>query len=308
MVLFMSNFHSGTKLEYVKRKRPAGTGKGNDAVRKAFGQRFTMWAEIPDFIPQYNHNMNGVDIGDQLRKSFSTLRKCFKTWKPLWHFLLDLTTANSFLLSAWSPKDDDPAFEKQRNDRRAHYAFQKALYIGLLQEAIEDRAKNPPQPPPAPIRQPLPNRVEGSKDISEHHIQKVEKYGECSSCQAAKRWATKREARKALQELSNNSVINKEGAKARKKEDRPPRSLYKCDTCDIYLCGKGDCWKEHLLAVQEAREIQELQEPQKQSVWDSIFEEDEEDCGWPDFNNVEDKGDETDDDWIDLNGDEATDD
>ena len=41
----------------------------------------------------------------------------------------------------------------------------------------------------------------------------------------------------------------------------------------------------------------EIQEPQKQSVWDSIFEEDEEDCGWPDFNNVEDEGD---DGWIVL--------
>ena len=52
-------------------------------------------------------------------------------------------------------------------------------------------------------------------------------------------------------------------------------------------------------------EPRQIQEPQKQSVWGSIFEEDEEDCGWPDFNNVEDEGD---DGWIDLNGDKATDD
>ena len=42
--------------------------------------------DIPEFIDQYNRDMNGVDNADQLRCYYSTQRVYFKSWEPLWHF------------------------------------------------------------------------------------------------------------------------------------------------------------------------------------------------------------------------------
>ena len=47
----------------------------------------------------YNHHMNGVDRADQLRSYYTTQTKHNKTWKALWHFLLDTTTTNAYKLA-----------------------------------------------------------------------------------------------------------------------------------------------------------------------------------------------------------------
>ena len=78
--------------------------KGMQAAKKAFGKRYKMKAMIPDFIDGCNHGMKGVDLMDQSRKAFQSLRNCFRTWKPRWRFFLDATSSNCFRLSAYSPK------------------------------------------------------------------------------------------------------------------------------------------------------------------------------------------------------------
>jgi hypothetical protein len=77
--------------------------KGMQAAKKAFGKRYKMKAMIPDFIDDCNHGMKGVDLMDQSRKAFQSLRNCFRTWKPRWHFFLDATSSNCFRLSARKP-------------------------------------------------------------------------------------------------------------------------------------------------------------------------------------------------------------
>ena len=60
----------------------------------------------------------------------------------------------------------------------------------------------------------------------------------CKACMAQSRIAQKSEKRKALSELSGNSVrINQEGEKSRK--PRAPRTKYGCSVCQIYLCQGG---------------------------------------------------------------------
>jgi hypothetical protein len=185
VVLFMSNFHTGRGFVERERKRPGGTSKGMNVVKKAFGNKAKMTALIPDFIDGYNHGMNGVDLFDQSRKAYESLRKCFKTWKPRWHFFLDIAQCNSFRLSAYSPNDDNPAFKKYRNNRRAHYTYIKELCISLLQMGID--ARRAKRPSPALIRQPLKNVATIS--IEHHKIMKAEKRLECVACKAATRSA-----------------------------------------------------------------------------------------------------------------------
>ena len=67
----MSNFHTGVGFVERERKKPGGTGKGMQAVKKAFGKRYKMKAMIPDFIDGYNHGMNGVDLYGPIQEGIS---------------------------------------------------------------------------------------------------------------------------------------------------------------------------------------------------------------------------------------------
>ena len=55
---------------------------------------------IPTYINAHNHYMGGVDIANQLRASFTTLRpQNLRYWYPLFYWLLDIALTNSCLLS-----------------------------------------------------------------------------------------------------------------------------------------------------------------------------------------------------------------
>jgi hypothetical protein len=76
---------------------------------------------------------------------------------------------------------------------------------------------------------------------------------ECKACMAQNRTAQKSEKRKAMQDLSVNSVrINHEDGE-QSRRSRPPRTKYGCSVCQIHLCQTGPCWEEHI--QQSRREI-----------------------------------------------------
>ena len=66
---------------------------------------------------------------------------------------------------------------------------------------------------------------------------------ECKACMAQGHIAQEGEKRKALCELSGNSIhVNQEGEKSRK--PRAPRTKYGCSVCQIHLYQGGTCWEE----------------------------------------------------------------
>ena len=70
---------------------------------------------------------------------------------------------------------------------------------------------------------------------------------ECKACMAQGRTVQRVKKRKALQELSVNSVQIKDGEKSRR--PRPPRTRFGCSWCQIYLCQVGPCWEEHIKLI-----------------------------------------------------------
>jgi hypothetical protein len=69
----------------------------------------------------------------------------------------------------------------------------------------------------------------------------------CKACQAAKRGVQLGTKRKALEELSANSVqFRPNGVKKRQYQAR--RTRYGCNIYQIHLCKEGDCWFEHIHA------------------------------------------------------------
>ena len=50
-------------------------------------------------VDDYNHFMNEVDIADQLRAWFSTQLQSWRTWMPMFYYLLDTAIGNAYILS-----------------------------------------------------------------------------------------------------------------------------------------------------------------------------------------------------------------
>ena len=86
------------------RRRPAKTAINAHTSRTIFGEMSTKQLDIPAFIDMYNHYMNGVDNADQLRCYYFTQRVHYKNWKPLWHFLLNITIVNYYKIHHYMPK------------------------------------------------------------------------------------------------------------------------------------------------------------------------------------------------------------
>ena len=70
-----------------------------------------------------------------------------------------------------------------------------------------------------------------------------EKKKHCDMCVAAKRKAKHVTKRKALSELSTNTI------RAKTRREQYPKSIYGCALCGIHLCNKNRCWVEHIQAI-----------------------------------------------------------
>jgi hypothetical protein len=123
----MSTIYSGRGFVIRKHKRPAKGTDGYTSSTDAFGKDWERMVNIPDFINDYNHYMHGVDIADQFRSFFKVGRKCYRTWKPLFYFLLDISVINAFRLSHYC----DPKLPHFK-DRNKHLKFHMRLATQLM--------------------------------------------------------------------------------------------------------------------------------------------------------------------------------
>jgi hypothetical protein len=100
LVLAMSTHYSGWEPSPLQvRKRPTKTSTSAKTARAPFGERTETELPFPPLLNDYNFNMNGVDIGDQLRTQTATQRRSRRGGQqPLLRFLLDVVLGNCFLL------------------------------------------------------------------------------------------------------------------------------------------------------------------------------------------------------------------
>jgi hypothetical protein len=188
--------------------------------------------------------MNGVDRADQLRSYYNTQRrKCYKTWKPLWHFLLDVATTNSYLLGTRPPPGEPKRCPK------SHAQFLKDLASGLFRHS-----KRAPKISTIDANRkvfditPLHALVQKTLDASQHRKVKLSENKTCRACAAANRFAEPTTRRKDQGDLSANTLRgtakDNEGRASRIK-----RSRWGCEQCNINLCRNGPCWMEHIEAA-----------------------------------------------------------
>ena len=236
VVLFMTTVSNGQKQVKRLRRRPAKTATNARTSRAVFGHdEARKELPIPEFIDQYNHYMNGVDNADQLRCYYSTQKVHFKSWKPLWHFLLDTTITNSYKVAHYKPK----GVQKSHNHRE--FRMQLASQLFEHSERLSGKAYI--------IKHSLAARVHPAAAIDHGRLERIgNKPQACVPCLCAGRKVPPTRPRKPLSELSNNSVRPNNAGKRRRRE-RVSRSLFGCKLCGIYMYNHIGCWKEHIKAI-----------------------------------------------------------
>ena len=61
-------------------------------------QRHNQNLSKPAVVAQYNKNMGGVDLADQLRKYYCLGHSCYKWYRYLYSFVVDSSICNAFIL------------------------------------------------------------------------------------------------------------------------------------------------------------------------------------------------------------------
>lgn len=122
----MSTVSDPERVVYRLRRRPPATATPAATTRKMFGNNPRMWLPIPEAIDYYNYHMIGPDEADQLRNYYFTQRPHNKNWKPIWHFLVDMTVVDAYILSRFGHPTTARREELQK-------AFRKQLVAQLFQ-------------------------------------------------------------------------------------------------------------------------------------------------------------------------------
>jgi hypothetical protein len=138
------------------RKRPAKPSTNGALVRKVFKDQASKVLSIPCFIDDYNHFMGGVDLANQFRESYELHRKTFRTWWPLFFWLIDAICVKLYRLYV--------LYMKERNETvlLTHRQFRTKLYTTLLQYSISVQQIQ--------LRMSLPGQRTFGSDLSHLHF------------------------------------------------------------------------------------------------------------------------------------------
>ena len=239
VVLFMSTVSDPRDNITRLRRRPAKTATNARTSRAVFGEESLKVLDIPAFIDMYNHHMNGVDNADQLRCYYSTQRVHYKSWKPLWHFLLDTTIVNCYKIHKRIPR--------RRTESWNQYS-QREFRVKLAGQLFDLSERTSGSP--TSIKTSLSSRVHPAPARDHDRLERMgEKAKYCVVCSDAGRGVSKpAQIRKPLQELSENSVRPSDLAN-RKRRQRAPRGIYGCKLCGIHICNHIGCWNDHIAAI-----------------------------------------------------------
>ena len=242
VVLFMSTVSDGIEKILRQRRRPPKTATNARTSRQIFGDLSTKELLIPRFIDDYNHYMGGVDQADQLKSYYTTQRKHSKNWKPLWHFLLDITVTNCFKLHQHYRCSPTSLTKKY-----THKEFRTKLAIELFNHS-ERLISRPGWPAPAKPEA-LTHYIVPDSASEHRHTALSKKPKSCIVCKTQnRRPAEGTIKRKALGELSHNIQRANQASHKRKLEMK--RTTWGCELCQQPICKQGSCWNDHIEAIQ----------------------------------------------------------
>ena len=87
---------------------------------------------MPAVVDRYNHNINGVDVADQLTMFYSIQRKTRKWWRKLFLWMLETTIVNSYIV-----------YKSKVPSATTHLGYRRSILNSLASDYI---ATAPPRP------------------------------------------------------------------------------------------------------------------------------------------------------------------
>lgn len=221
LVLFMTTVADQQSMVEKERKRPSETSTSAKTSRKPFGNSPRKVLPIPVFTENYNHKMNAVDQGNQLKAEYTMQRRhragghhSLITW------LMDTALVNSYLLSFHSAVSKEA---KYTDHRRFHQDIIDRCF-DLCKAAQRKRKRARFDSEDSPVLE-LP--------LDQHILEFRGKLQDCGVCKGGV--IEPKRPRTVLGEISGN----KQKTKPRK------RSTYGCSTCNIALCKEGQCFNKY---------------------------------------------------------------
>lgn len=139
IVLGLTTVHTVDKTEDFiirTRRRPQKTSTNGPLVHRAFGDAAVKDMPIPRIINDYNFHMGGVDIANQHRAAYETHMRAYRSWWPLWNWILDTATINAWKIQCVRRTGRGEAII-------SHLDFREALYMKLFsfKDAIPTRKR-----------------------------------------------------------------------------------------------------------------------------------------------------------------------
>ena len=159
-----------------------------------------------------------------------------RTWKSLWHFLLNTTICNCYkIVNSTSIR-----FHAEQHDHITHRIFRFELIVQLFARSkrlsfsriVSRELKRKSE---------IENVNSASKSTHEHCIKLKDVIKKCWICfRMQKKMINSRKKRKTLTKLSINNLIKN------KRRERISRTRYECELCKFHLCKSKTCWNDHI--------------------------------------------------------------
>jgi len=256
VVLFASTVVDPHTKIPVERKRPS-RATTDKHLRAVYGNEGRKVLSIPEFIDHYNHRMGAVDIADQLRSYYRGRKRHYRTWRPYWCFLLHTTITNLALI--WMRQPGAPCSKQS-----GHLTFIREVITSLLRSSraqahtlpVGGQGRRTDLSGPAATSAATSTATSAPIDCTNQRLEKaLDKQGkpllnsrDCRICQSDGKASKTGEKRKALDELSINSVVwaQEEGISRKRRRLHVPRTTFACSGCKMSLCKEGDCFKRHV--------------------------------------------------------------
>ena len=170
------------------------------------------WLSIPVPINDYNHSMNGVDLGSQIQRGFSIHQPSETKWyRSIFYWIIDICQNNAFLI-----------WKTTQKEQKRHVLHQR--FIDWLIEEMLSYSLYTPAP----------------GDPSQHSWHQEEKVGECA-------WGRKHRGacvQGDKKDANTRTVLTQVSGNARA-TTQARRVRTACSKCGVHLCIDRPCWRRY---------------------------------------------------------------
>lgn len=159
-----------------------------------------------------------------------------RTWKSLWHFLLNTTICNCYKII----NNTSTRFHAKHHDHIIYRIFRFELIMQLF---VQSKRLSSSKFVSRELKRKFEtNDVNStSKSIHEQCRKLKDVVKKCWVCSRVQRkMINSRKKRKTLAKLSINNLIKN------KRRERVSRTRYECELCKLHLCKSKTCWNDHI--------------------------------------------------------------